>query len=115
MNRILIIDDEPNSALALGLVLHDRGYEVRVEKDSSRALEAVRDFQPHAVLIDYLMPKAHGGDVAWQLHADPGLNGTKLILYSQISADELRQKLPARDIPILEKPVSADDLLRLLE
>ncbi|MEI9898759.1 MAG: response regulator [Chthoniobacter sp.] len=115
MDRILIIDDEPNSALALGMVLYERGYEVRVEKDSGRALQAVREFQPQAVLIDFMMPKADGGEVAWQLHGDPAFNDTQLILYSEISPEELRSKLPARDIPILEKPVDGEQLLRLLE
>ncbi len=115
MNRVLIIDDEPNSALALGIVLHERGYEVRVEKDSARALEAAREFRPDAVLIDFLMPKAHGGDVAWQLSNAHDSSGTKLILYSQVPAAELRPKLPPRQISILAKPVSADELLRLLD
>ncbi|MDR3406207.1 MAG: response regulator [Chthoniobacter sp.] len=115
MNRILIIDDEPNSALALGMVLYEHGYEVKVEQDSARALETAWEFQPSVVLIDFMMPKAHGGEVAWQLHADPALKDTKLILYSGLSPEEVRPKLPPRDIPILEKPVDAERLLRLLE
>jgi len=115
MNRILIIDDEPNSALALGIVLYEHGHEVKVEKDSARALEAVREFRPDVVLIDFMMPKAHGGEVAWQLHADPALKNTKLILYSGMLPEELRPLLPPRDIPILEKPVDTQRLLRLLE
>lgn len=114
MNRVLIIDDDPSSALALRVMLDDRGYEVSVELNSPKAVDAVREFKPDAVLIDFMMPKVHGGDVAWQLTADPALHGIKVILYSNISAAELRPKLPPRDIPILEKPVSVDALLRLL-
>jgi DNA-binding NtrC family response regulator len=115
MNRVLIIDNEPNSALALGIVLQERGFEVRVENDSARALECVRAFKPDAVLIDSLMPKANGGDVAWQLANAANVNGTKVILYSRIAAVELRRKFPLREIPILEMPIEVEELFRLLD
>ena len=77
INGIFIIDDEPNSALALGIMLYEHGYKVKVEKDSARAREAVREFQPSVVLIDFMMPKAPDGEVAWPLHADPALKDTQ--------------------------------------
>jgi CheY-like chemotaxis protein len=114
MKRVLIIDHDPASALALRAMLEDQGYEVRVQADSTAAVRAVREFKPDSILIDFLMPKAHGGDVAWQLHAEPGLTEVKLVLYSHIAASELRSKLPPRQITILKKPVRIDDLMRLL-
>ncbi|HEY3899400.1 MAG TPA: response regulator [Chthoniobacter sp.] len=114
MNRVLIVDDDPACALALQVLLRNQGYSVRIERDSPLALDAVQEFEPNAVLIDIMNPKSRGGDVAWQLASERTLNGTKLILYSQLSTAEVRRKLPAGEIPILEKPIDVDELMRLL-
>jgi two-component system, OmpR family, alkaline phosphatase synthesis response regulator PhoP len=115
MGRILIIDDDSNSALAVRLLLEEQGHEVKVQLESPKALDAVRTFKPDAVLIDFMMPNAHGGDVAWLLNAQRELDGIKLVLYSHIPPSVIRPKLPLRDIPILEKPVSVEELFAALK
>jgi len=113
--RVLIVDDDIETTQGLQRLLGNHGFEVRGETNSERALETARVFQPHFVILDYLMPKVHGGDVAWQLASDAVLHATKVIICSGISKSEIASKLPPSRIPILEKPVNAEALLALLD
>ena len=112
--RILIVDDDPETTHGLRRVLEKHGYDVQEENDSENALEVARAFQPHFVILDYLMPKVHGGDVAWQLASDAILQDAQVIMCTGISKAEIAIKLPPARIPILEKPVDTDALLELL-
>lgn len=66
------------------------------------------------MILDYLMPVVHGGDVAWQLASDPVLRKIKLIVCSGAPTQEITLNLPPNRFPILEKPVDVDALLNLL-
>ena len=112
--RILIVDDDPDTTHGLRRVLESHGYEVQEENISERALSVASAFQPHFVILDYLMPKVHGGDVAWQLASDPILQTTQVIICSGISKSEISIHLPPARIPILEKPIDSEALLALL-
>ena len=110
-----VVDDDAASATEMRTILEALGCKVQVEYDSPRALQTMLEFKPDVIFIDYLMPKAHGGDVAWQLFTQPALDeNLKIILDSQLLPEEIRPKLPPRDISILRKPVSAKELKKLI-
>ena len=112
--RILIVDDDVETTQALKRLLEAAGYLVREENDSARASQHAREFQPDFVILDYLMPVVHGGDVAWQLASDPNLRNIKLIVCSGAPVQEITFNLPPNRFPILEKPVDIDALFHLL-
>lgn len=112
--RILAIDDDPATTSSLRKLLEKKGYDVREENDSTRALATARAFQPHAVILDYLMPRVHGGDVAWQLASDPTLRDVRVIICSGVAGWDLSKKLPPARIPILAKPIDTEALLAVL-
>ena len=112
--RILVVDDDPSSVSALSEMLKRRGFTVRTETNSSAALADAIEFQPHVVILDYLMPGLHGGDVAWQIASNPLLRDIRVIVTSAYSADEIRPRLPPAKIPILPKPVDFVELLTLI-
>jgi CheY-like chemotaxis protein len=112
--RILAVDDEPETTHSLKRLLEAHGYDVMEVNDATKALKAARAFQPHVVILDYLMPRAHGGDVAWQLASDKALKDVKLIVCSGVDPHEFKSKLPPVEIPILDKPVDSNALLDLL-
>ena len=113
--RVLVVDDDPASSGTLCRLLKHKGYEVHEVNDSRLALEAALHFQPHVVMLDFLMPNLHGGDVAWQLASNPDLRNARVIVSSAYSATEIRRNLPPAMIPILGKPIDPDELLRLIE
>jgi CheY-like chemotaxis protein len=114
-HRILVVDDDPETTHALNGLLTANGFLVKEENDSMEALQTARDFQPDVVILDYLMPRAHGGDVAWQLVSDSMLKSIpRVILCSGVPTSEYRLKLPPVKIWIMEKPVDSEALLELL-
>lgn len=113
-SRILLVDDDPLATSGLARVLERRGYQVREENDARQALSATREFAPQVVILDYLMPQCHGGDVAWQIATDPALRSVQLIVCSAIAQAEIAPRLPPMHIPILSKPVELNALLQLL-
>ena len=63
MERILVVDDEIEVCNAMKEYLSTKEYEVETALDGPAALEKVRDFDPHIVLLDMIMPKMGGIDV----------------------------------------------------
>jgi len=112
--RILLVDDDANSTKLLKLLLERAGYCVSEENDSARALQHAREFQPDFVLLDYVMPVVDGGDVAWHIATEESLKSVKLIVCSGAPLSEINFHMPPRRIPVLEKPVDMDALLKLL-
>ena len=65
--RILIVEDDTDSAISLARLLTLFGYEIRVERDGLAAVECARDFAPWAALIDLSLPTLDGCAVARRL------------------------------------------------
>ena len=113
--RILVVDDDLETTQTLHRLLTAQGFDVREENDSMHALQSARDFQPDFVILDFLMPRAHGGDVAWQLASDRLLKKTpQVVLCSGVPTHEFALKLPPIKIEVVEKPVDLDTLLGIL-
>ena len=55
LKKVLVVDDQPEIRHLLSLTL-GADYEVLAASDGTSALEAVRLHQPHAVLLDIMMP-----------------------------------------------------------
>src|SRR5689334_11687194 len=91
--RVPVIDDDAEASSCMRRILEMGGYEVQEENDSTHALPAAEIFQPHIVILDYVMPKMHGGDVAWQLARATKLNLQKLIICSGKTEVEMSDTL----------------------
>jgi two-component system, sensor histidine kinase len=65
--RILIAEDDTDSAISLARLLTLFGYEIRVERDGLAAVDCARDFAPWAALIDLSLPTLDGCAVARRL------------------------------------------------
>jgi signal transduction histidine kinase/CheY-like chemotaxis protein len=77
--RILIIDDNKDSADIMATLLRMTGHEVRTAYDGSTALEMARLQPPDVVLCDVSMPGMSGLEVARRLRQDPGLRDALLV------------------------------------
>jgi signal transduction histidine kinase/ActR/RegA family two-component response regulator len=62
--RILVVDDNRDSAGMLSIMLRRRGHTVRVEHDGHAALDAAESWKPDLVLLDIGLPGLNGYDVA---------------------------------------------------
>ena len=116
--RILIVDDEVGFTRLFKLNLEQRPeYEVRVENWADHALSAAREFRPDLVLLDVIMPKMVGHEVAAGMRADANLQATPIIFLSAVggrkSAEERNRALDG--YPCIAKPASVEELIDGIE
>jgi two-component system, OmpR family, response regulator len=65
--RVLIVDDNPDAATSLALVLGAAGYSVETFFDAASALEAAQRLGPDACVVDINMPGMDGYELARRL------------------------------------------------
>lgn len=58
--RVLSVDDEPEVLESLGELLNAAGFDVCSSSDAEKALEIAGTFQPHAIVLDIIMPQMDG-------------------------------------------------------
>jgi CheY-like chemotaxis protein len=69
--RVLIADDNRDSAESLGMLLEISGHEVFIVHDGLEALAMAADKRPDAALLDIGMPGMDGYEVAGRLRREP--------------------------------------------
>jgi len=69
---ILIVEDDPDAADALKILLEDEGYGTLLASDASSGLAAARAKKPTLILLDVMMPSGtEGFHFVWELRKDP--------------------------------------------
>lgn len=116
--KVLLVDDEKSFTTLLKLNLEQTGnYEVRVVNWSEDALPTAREFQPHIMLLDLIMPAMPGGNVAALFEADPSLKDLPIVF---LTAAVRRSRLEEMDgiisgRPCLAKPASLEEIVTMIE
>jgi PAS domain S-box-containing protein len=113
--KVLICDDNRDSADSLAILLRLAGHDVRVAYHGPGALESARSFRPGVVLQDIEMPGMSGYDVARRLRGHPALADVLLVAMTGYGSDEDRRRSAEAGFDHhLVKPVDLDELHRLL-
>lgn len=113
--RVLVVDDNADSAAGLGMLLEMTGNEVRTAHDGIEALGAAERFRPHVVLLDIGLPKMDGYAVARTVRRQPW--GERTILIAVTGWGEASDRLRSREAGFdhhLVKPVNIAGLMALL-
>ncbi|MER6782566.1 MULTISPECIES: response regulator transcription factor [unclassified Streptomyces] len=110
VQRILVVDDEPEVRAAVQDGLAVEGYEVRGAGDGLAALSEVAGWQPDAVVLDVMMPVLDGLGVCRQLRA-LGDRTPVLVLTALDSVSERVDGLEAGADDYLVKPFALDELV----
>jgi PAS domain S-box-containing protein len=114
--RILVVDDNTDSADTLAMLFRFRNHEVCVAYDGQAALDLVESFAPDTVLLDIGLPIINGYDVAKHLRSLPGGDELLLIAISGWGQDEDRRMSAASGFNHhLVKPVDYSVLIPLVE
>jgi len=116
--KVLLVDDEKSFTNLLKLNLEQTGnYEVRVVNWPEDALPNAQEFRPDIVLLDIIMPRLPGGNVAAQFEADPALKDVPIVF---LTAAVQRRRLEEMDgiisgRPCLTKPATVDEIVTMIE
>jgi signal transduction histidine kinase/DNA-binding response OmpR family regulator len=113
--RILIVDDNRDSAASLAMLLEAAGNKTQEAYDGMEALEAAAEFHPDVVLLDIGLPKLNGFEVCRRMRAEPWGRDMIILAVSGWGQDDDRRK--AREAGFdnhMVKPVDYKTLLKLL-
>lgn len=115
-SRVLVVDDNNDTALATAATLRGLGYQTQVAFDGVQALEAAQISKPDAVLLDLGLPRLNGYEVARRIRADESMRHALIIAISGYGQEQDRSRSQAAGVDHhLLKPINFDELLQLLE
>ena len=113
--RVLVVDDNRDSAVSLGMLLKFLGAEVEVAHSGADALAALERFHPAVVLLDLGMPEMDGFEVAARIRQQPAHQNVLLIALTGWGQEEDRRKTHAAGFNHhLVKPADITSLQSLL-
>ena len=79
VRRVLIVDDNHDSAELLALLLERQGHEIRVAHDPAEAIPLAVQFRPNLAFLDIGLPGMDGYELLGVLRAKPELEDCKFI------------------------------------
>jgi len=112
MNKVLVIEDQPQMRTNLTLMLQLNGYEVTAAENGRTGLDAVRSVKPDLILCDVMMPELDGYGVLEALRQDDETAGIPFIfLTAKGDKKEQRAGMRLGADDYLTKPVTESDLI----
>lgn len=113
--RILLVDDNVDSAESLAEVLALTGHKVWTAHDGPTALREVRAHLPEIILLDIGLPRMDGYEVARRIRQLPNSGNTTLIAMTGYGQEEDRRKSQEAGFDYhLVKPVDLNEVRQLL-
>ncbi len=114
--RVLIAEDERDTALTLMMLLREEGHEVRAVHTGRSAMSTVIQFDPDAAIIDIALPDMSGWQVAQTIRARQKDRPLLIGISGQYikGPDKVLAEMSGFH-HYLVKPCAAADLLRLIE
>ena len=113
--RILIVDDNRDTAASLAMLLETAGSTTAEAYDGVEALEVAARFRPDVVLLDIGLPKLDGHEVCRRIRAEPwGRDVTLIAVSGWGQDDDRRRSCEAGFDHHMVKPVDYHTLLKLL-
>src|ERR1043166_1630583 len=110
MQRVLVIDDEPNIRALIPEPLLDAGYAVDLAANGAEALERMRQAVPDAIVLDVMMPRLNGFGFVERVRAEPRFARVPIVVVTAAYAGKrIAEQLGAQ--ACLTKPFELDALL----
>ena len=113
--RILVVDDNRDSADSLEMLLRLKGNDIRIAYDGLEAVEVAETFRPELVLLDIGLPKLNGYDVARRIRQQSWGRDVTLVALTGWGQEEDRRRSQEAGFNLhVVKPVDLDGLEKLL-
>ncbi|WP_254511497.1 PAS domain-containing hybrid sensor histidine kinase/response regulator [Anatilimnocola floriformis] len=113
--RILIVDDNRDSAMSLAKMLKYLGNETHTANDGEEAIAATTEFEPQVILLDIGLPKLNGYEACRRIRKLP--RGQEMLIIAQTGWGQEEDRQRTRDAGFdhhLVKPVEISKLMKLL-
>lgn len=114
--RILIVDDNRDSAASMAEVLTLNGNETFLAHDGEQAVAAAEAHRPEVILLDIGLPKLNGFDACRRIRENPWAENILIIALTGWGQQEDRRKSAAAGFDNhLVKPVDLAELMHLVD
>ncbi|MCP4679111.1 MAG: response regulator [Deltaproteobacteria bacterium] len=80
--RVLVVDDTRTVRFQERKLLNELGYEAEEATDGIEALEKIKEYKPHLILMDIMMPNMGGIECCQLIKSDNELKEIKVIMVS---------------------------------
>jgi diguanylate cyclase (GGDEF)-like protein len=109
--RVLIVDDHEDNVELLKARLESWGYETASARDGAEALHTIESTLPDLVLLDIMMPKIDGIEVARRVKSNPDLPFIPIIMQTALDSTENKvEGLEAGADDYITKPIDFPEL-----
>jgi two-component system, OmpR family, response regulator len=111
--RVLVVDDEPNIVDVVSMALRHNGFDVDAADTGNGALTRVREWRPHVLVLDVMLPDMDGFEVAKRLTTEH--SGVPILFLSakDATSDKVRGLTTGGD-DYVTKPFSLEELIARL-
>jgi len=114
--RVLLVEDDPDGAESLMLLLQRFGHQVSVARDGPTAIRLASADVPDLMLVDLGLPGMDGCELARRARQMPELRGVWLVALTGFGCDEDRRRTRAAGFDLhLLKSMDPMDLRKLLD
>jgi two-component system, OmpR family, response regulator len=111
--RVLVVDDEPSIVDVVSMALRHAGFGVESAGNGRAALEQVRRWHPHVMVLDVMLPDMEGFEVARRLSAEHAEVPILFLSARDAAADKVRGLTTGGD-DYVTKPFSLEELIARL-
>jgi two-component system OmpR family response regulator len=111
--RVLVVDDEPSIVDVISMALRHQGFGVEVAETGREALDQVRRWHPHVMVLDVMLPDMEGFEVARRLSAEHADVPILFLSARDTTADKVRGLTTGGD-DYVTKPFSLEELIARL-
>lgn len=114
--KVLIVEDNELNLRLFRDLLEAHGAEVRTIRDAREALDAIRDFMPHLVIMDIQLPHISGVELIRMMKAEPQLDSIPVMAVTAYAGkgDEGRVREAGADAYV-SKPISVSRFVMAVE
>ncbi|WNJ99902.1 response regulator [Thalassospiraceae bacterium LMO-JJ14] len=112
MGKILVVDDEELIRDILRQILQQDGHEVIEAGDGDTAIKTARDVRPDLIVLDMVMPKMTGLEIAPVLRSHPGTKNIPIIALTGSRSPETTEDIHNAGCDrYIAKPINAEQIL----
>ncbi|HNG88313.1 response regulator [Accumulibacter sp.] len=110
--RVLVVEDQPESALLLCRLLEEVGFQVQAAATGAQAIEVFARWQPHFIWMDWRMPEMNGLEATRHIRSLAGGGAVKIVgLTASVFIEQRAEMLAAGMDDVLPKPFRRSEIL----
>lgn len=120
MAKILIVDDDPDFVEITRLVLEQAGHQVVEAANGEAGFTRAKEEKPDLIILDVIMDTVlEGVSISQQMHDDPELHKTPIIMVTSIANTDYTELFPTDEYihidAFMSKPITPAGLLQQID